>query len=438
MTATIEAQEHRVSGEYGLWVAEQDGRVHVAWLTEGREPGVIEVVRMGERLHRVETPADRSHRTSFARPHDGPLVLRYGELEEGTPHGTGLHTTTVHLSRDAARPASVLTGVDSLFLVGDVHGEYDTLVRLLRNAGLVDARGAWSGGRKHVAFLGDLFDRGEDVTRTLWFLYGLEREAEAAGGGVHVILGNHETMVFTDDLRYVSAKEASLAALHGTTYPRLFDLRESVLGRWLGSRPGLMKVDGALLAHGGVAPDYAHFGVEEFNDSLRTFLADDLIYHLGAILSESDTSAALVPDSSLMDLVPAERVVVMDSATVQRRLDFVFDDASVFWFRDYVATDTLRKVLEDVLERHEADVHVVAHTPVPVVQARYGGRLFAVDMEDPATEMLLLVRHGNGSYEAWRFGLEGPPRPVTGADPGGDASDLPDPGFTDGRSRRDR
>lgn len=414
-TAPVEAQEHRVSGEYGLWVAERDGQVHVAWLTEGPEPGVLEVLQVDERVHHVETPADRSHRASFPRPGDGPLVLRYGALDESSPHGGGLHTTTVHLSAEAARPASVLTGVDSLFLVGDVHGEYDTLVQLLRNAGLVDERGRWSGGRKHVAFLGDLFDRGADVTRTLWFLYRLEHEAAAAGGGSHVILGNHETMVFTGDLRYVSTKEDFLATLHGTTYERLFDLRESVLGRWLGSRPGLMKIDRALLAHGGVAPRYARYGVEEFNDSLRTFLADDLIYYLGPILSESDSTAALVPDSSLVDLVDAEHVVVMDSATVQRRLDFIFDEASVFWFRDYLATDTLGTALAEVLERHDADVHVVAHTPVIFVQARYDGQLFAVDMEDAATEMLLLERDGDGAYQAWRFGLEGPPQTVPGA-----------------------
>lgn len=409
---TVQAQDYRVSGEYGLWVAERDGELHVAWLTDEPSPGVLDVVREGNRLHRFETPAGQSHSAAFARPADGPLLLRYGELveDEGSP-GT-LHSTTIHLAGRVTPPESVLTGVDSLFAVGDVHGEYETLLRLLRNAGLVDAEGRWTGGRKHVAFLGDLFDRGADVTRTLWFLYRLEREAARAGGGAHVLLGNHETMVFTDDLRYVSPKEGLLATLHGTTYPSLFDLRESVLGRWLGTRPGLMKVDGALLAHGGVGPGYAAYGVEEFNDSLRVFMAEDLFYYMGPIFDRSDTTAALVPDSTLVDLVRAEHVVVMDSVAAQRRLDFFFDEASVFWFRDYVATDTLGTVLDRVLERNDAEVHVVAHTPVETVQTRYGGRLIAVDMAEAATEMLLLVRGEDGSYRPWRYGLDGPPEPV--------------------------
>ena len=125
------------------------------------------------------------------------------------------------------------------------------------------------GGGAHVVFLGDLFDRGADVTRTLWFLYELERQAQAAGGGAHIVLGNHETMIFTEDLRYVSAKEQLIARLHGaSSYTDLFDIRRSVLGRWLVGRPGLMKVNEVLLAHGGVAPGSFPRTVEAVNDSM--------------------------------------------------------------------------------------------------------------------------------------------------------------------------
>ena len=41
----------------------------------------------------------------------------------------------------------------------------------------------------------------------------LDAQAERAGGAVHLVLGNHEVMVMTVDLRYVS--EAQLAALAG-------------------------------------------------------------------------------------------------------------------------------------------------------------------------------------------------------------------------------
>ncbi len=97
----------------------------------------------------------------------------------------------LYLAESTERTPDVISGIDSLYVVGDVHGEYDRLLRLLGNAGLVDEQGQWTGGQRHVALLGDVFDRGADVTRTVWFRYELERQAQAAGGGSHLVLGNH-------------------------------------------------------------------------------------------------------------------------------------------------------------------------------------------------------------------------------------------------------
>lgn len=397
-----------LEGEQGLWVEERDDELQVAWLTEGSVPGLLRIRSPeGALLQEAETVPGQVHRVRFPRPPLATVVLEYGN------RGGARHRTAVDLG-GPRRPEARLREVDSLFVVGDVHGEYSTLVRLLENAGLLDDRGAWVGGRSHVVLLGDLFDRGDQVIRTLWLAYRLEREAAEAGGGFHVVLGNHETMVMTDDLRYVSRRELLVARLHGTSYDRLFDPRHAVLGRWLASRPGLMWVDGALLAHGGVTPEYGRYTVEAFNDSLATFLSEDFFYHLAAIFEPEDSSAALVVDPELADRARAERVVVMDSASAQRRLDFLFAESSVFWYRGYVQADTLEAALESVLDLHEAELHVVAHTPVETVQSRYGGRLVAVDLADPASEMVLLAREpgDRDTWTLWRYTLEGPPTPL--------------------------
>jgi hypothetical protein len=158
------------------------------------------------------------HFTTFPCPSGDTALLRYGGLS-----AEDLHQTVLYLNEDVQRAPAVLTDVDFLFVVGDVHGEFDRVHGLLGNAGLIDAESKWVGGESHVVFLGDLFDRGADVTWVLWFLYELERQARAAGGGSHVVLENHETMIFTEDLRYVSEKE-QLLALHGTSYSYLFDI----------------------------------------------------------------------------------------------------------------------------------------------------------------------------------------------------------------------
>jgi hypothetical protein len=418
-----------LEGEYGLWVTERAQDLHVGWLTDEPARGLLEVLRNGRQLHRFETGLSQSHSADFRRPPDGTLVLRYGAL------GGILYATTVYLTQEETPPPAVLTGVDSLFVVGDVHGEYDNLSRLLENAGLIDSAGRWSGGRKHVAFVGDYFDRGPDATKVLWFLYRLEHEAARAGGGAHVILGNHEAMIFTNDLRYTAPKEKLIAQLHGTAYPRLFDIRRSVLGRWLSSRPGLMRIDGVLLAHGGVTPEYAHYGVEEFNDSVRSYMAGDFFYYMDGVLNRADTTAALVTDSVTAELIrvqhPTEHVVVMNTAVAQRQMDFFFSDSSVFWFRGYARdttgaalgpdalpeterADPLASDLEEVLKRYGADVHVVGHTPGKTIHVRYGGWLIDVDLLNPASAMVLLVRDPRGGYRAYEYGLNGKADPLPG------------------------
>ncbi|MEX1256698.1 MAG: metallophosphoesterase [Gemmatimonadota bacterium] len=397
------ASQPRVEGEYGLRVSRSGGDLAVGWLTPSPARGVLEVVAAGRTIHRVETPVDFSHLATIPIPSSEDIVLHYGASTEAP-----LHITTIRLQEEGP-PAAVLKGVDSLFVVGDVHGEYDRLIALLGNAGLVDRGGRWTGGRSHVVFLGDIFDRGSDVTRTLWFLYGLEREAETAGGGAHVVLGNHETMIFTHDLRYVTEKELLLASLHGVPYPELFDTRESVLGRWLADRPAVMWVDGVLLAHGGVAPSVLETSVEMLNDSIRAFLHDEIFYRW------ADSTVAVVTDRAAVPFLrdQYDEVIVTDSAALARRYELVFQEESVLWYRGYVNQDTLGPALDAVLERFDAHLHVVGHTPLPSIEGRYEGRLVAVDLLEPATELLLLVRDASGGrHRSWRIGVEGPPEPL--------------------------
>ena len=55
--------------------------------------------------------------------------------------------------------------------------------------------------------LGDLLDRGDDSRKVMDLLMRLQPEALAAGGQLHVVLGNHEAMNLLGDLRYVTPGE---------------------------------------------------------------------------------------------------------------------------------------------------------------------------------------------------------------------------------------
>ena len=81
------------------------------------------------------------------------------------------------------------------------------MVEALTAAEIVDGELAWSGADAHLVIVGDILDRGPDSRAAMDLLMKLETEAEAAGGRVHVLIGNHEAMNLVGDLRYVAAAE---------------------------------------------------------------------------------------------------------------------------------------------------------------------------------------------------------------------------------------
>lgn len=83
------------------------------------------------------------------------------------------------------------------YIIGDVHGEYLTLVRLLKDAGLVNDSLRWSGGQAALWFMGDFCDRGPDGVGVLDLVMRLQHEARNAGGRVQSLLGNHEVVILS-------------------------------------------------------------------------------------------------------------------------------------------------------------------------------------------------------------------------------------------------
>jgi hypothetical protein len=207
-----------------------------------------------------------------------------------------------------------ITGVERLVAIGDVHGDYDVFVSLLRIAKLIDNGTAWSGGKAHLVLPGDYIDRGKDSRKVLDLLMTLESRAEKAGGRVHALLGNHETMNIYGDLRYAvkadydgfraadsadlreAALEAALQAQRakGGAQPDLAGFRkkfeeehplgwverqrafsaEGKYGKWLRQRNTIVKINDLIFLHGGISPKYSSATLSFINDRVRAELAD--------------------------------------------------------------------------------------------------------------------------------------------------------------------
>lgn len=297
-------------------------------------------------------------------PGDAITVAAVGEIP----------SFTVRL-REPARPARDTLDIPArspLFVVADTHGEYEILARMLQQHGVVDAKLGWHFGRGHLVLLGDVFDRGPNQTEILWLIYALEAQAQKAGGGVHLLLGNHELMVLGGDLRYLNRKYLETTRDLGVgSYSELFDAR-SVLGQWLRSRPAVMKIDRLLLMHAGISPELVAQG----------FTLPDLNHALREVIS---------------GVAPTEQ-------GARERAAFLLGPLGPLWYRGYFPEQrgfpaASQADVDAVLKHFDVDRVIVGHTRVPVVTPLYGGKVIAVQVyprrdESGTTFETLLIRGG--------------------------------------------
>lgn len=152
-----------------------------------------------------------------------------------------------------ASPEASHAPPERVCVVSDLHGNREGAVALLAAHGVVDRALRWSWGTGHLVVAGDIVDRGDGQTELLWLLRSLEAQAAAAGGGVHVLLGNHETMLMRGDERYLSPLQCSAWSGVEGGMRTLFGPR-SEIGRWLRTRPAMVRLGDVLFVHGGVSP----------------------------------------------------------------------------------------------------------------------------------------------------------------------------------------
>jgi predicted MPP superfamily phosphohydrolase len=214
----------------------------------------------------------------------------------------------------AQTPQDTFEGVKRVVAIGDVHGDLQALTTMLRTAQLINAKNAWIGGAAHLVLTGDYVDRGPDSAKVMDLLIDLEPQAQRAGGRVHALIGNHETLDLYGDLRYVSKEDfksyenAGSAELRdaqmnvalenlkqnktppaderawrkqyeqehplGWVEHRMAFLPSGKYGKWLRQKNTIIKINDALFLHGGISPKYANTSIREINDEVRLELAD--------------------------------------------------------------------------------------------------------------------------------------------------------------------
>jgi hypothetical protein len=281
--------------------------------------------------------------------------------------------------------------------IGDLHGDFAVWRDIAGAAGLVDSSGRWTGGPATLVQVGDVVDRGPDSLKIVHDLMRLQKEAPRQGGRVIALVGNHEAMNITGDLRYttpadfaaystansaamrerlyhvkkteIEAKyrsrdpKMSAAAIHdawvkatplGWVEQRLAWAPNGEVGKWVIRNPAVALVDGNLFVHGGLSVEAAKLPIAEINKRVAAALAKD------------DNS----PDS------------------------IINNPLGPLWYRGLISRDPkvnempaggparppIEQELTTVLAAYGAKRIVVGHTPnLKGIQLLYGGKLVTID-----------------------------------------------------------
>lgn len=157
--------------------------------------------------------------------------------------------------------------------ISDVEGKFLYMVRFLTNSGVIDKDLNWTFGKGHLICIGDMLDRGEQVTETLLLLLRMYKDAKKAGGHVHFVLGNHEVMMMGGDVRYTAPKYKAVAASFGIPCRGLVGA-DTEIGRFMRTRHSLVRVGDYLFVHAGISTQIANtkLGIKKLNDLIRSVL----------------------------------------------------------------------------------------------------------------------------------------------------------------------
>ena len=104
----------------------------------------------------------------------------------------------------------------------------------------------------------------------------MDQEAKAAGGKVHFILGNHEVMNLTGDVRYVRNKYFENARIIKERYTNWY-ASDTEIGQWLRSKNAVERIGDRLFCHGGISPELAYSGIPigEVNQKIRKSISQN-------------------------------------------------------------------------------------------------------------------------------------------------------------------
>jgi hypothetical protein len=262
-------------------------------------------------------------------------------------------------------------------LIGDLHGQFKSLRGILKKHRVIDASCNWIWGNGTLAFVGDVFDRGNEVTKSLWLIQRLQDQATMHGGKVLIILGNHEFLTLLGDETYLNQKYQRLCKYFMIQYAGLYN-EDSELGRWIRTWPGMLKIGNTLVIHAGISRE---FMAQKMPIDTVNYLVNNFLNTYSDSLSE------------------AQKLILLEKGP--------------FWFRGFVPKYNPNLLSEEgfidsVLAFYDVKRIVFGHSEVNEAFVGFNGKLFGINVpfgRDGIRETLLLIEN-NKTYLLYADGTK--------------------------------
>ncbi|MEE8496134.1 MAG: metallophosphoesterase, partial [Xanthomonadales bacterium] len=229
-------------------------------------------------------------------------------------------------------------------------------------AGATDEQDEWIGGDLVLVQLGDFIGRSYQDREVLDFILEVREKAEAGGGSVHALIGNHEVFGARLELRWVpdeaypafsNIPDLDLDNPHLAELPEYKRARGAALmpggyyAKQLAEFPAVLRLGETIYVHGGVTPHWARYGIDRINQEVSRWFAGH---------ADEPTSA------QGMNLGNYDDIVMM----------------SRHFSKDVDENDCV--MLEEFLKLLNAKRMIVAHSVQDSITARCDEKVWAVDV----------------------------------------------------------
>jgi len=194
---------------------------------------------------------------------------------------------------------------ERIVVVGDIHGDYEHLISILRHAKLINKKNKWIGKKAILLQIGDLIDRGKDSLKVFEFMMDLREQAKKKGGIVYLLMGNHEIIALQGNHHFTSSEDNEIFGDYKKREAAFGPDRK--LGKYIREQLNMtMIIDDTIFSHAGLKSKYIENGVDFLNERARRILkSTPTVEELYQMYAQHNITHEIFTDEALGDDGPA-------------------------------------------------------------------------------------------------------------------------------------